>query len=550
MKDIFSLPADIFYHISNFLLLDGRDERQVFKFSNDWRNFCNTSKSLFSDWKKQTQIINLKPLYSDKFSRSSKFRERICGLVENAQEQLVLNFKRELNAELVQLNGCNGVSEIVANYCTFHALPCFPLDYLSLKYCEIQEIKPNQSAVRRFNCFGSRLEGLTEIDVNKLNILEEASFYNMELMDYQKLAHLRSLSISLSNSITDVSCFKNIPKLSLDGCANVVDVSSLCNVGELALTNCNGITDVSSLGRVYNLDLSGCENIRDVSALGNVHILNLEYCTGVTDVSALTNVHEIKLNDFHGNDISGLKSAHVLTVMDAPHIIDISMLRKVKILDLFGCPGIVNFDGLDNVKEFSIDSADTLKTGIQLFRHLSKLTAYGLKHFDSDSSSIANTSDFFYNLRSLSLRECYFETFPNTLVQLRSLQLNDCMDISSLVLDLPFLIQLHVEWCRNLGIVHLTAGTTGGKTKQSTVATVKLSSCSPVRVIISRKVIDLCLVSCTDLVHLTIKNNIGRLSIIDCPKLNDLQALAPINSLVFSDKDNYDYSLSDYEDNE
>jgi hypothetical protein len=88
MKGIVSLPTDIFYHVFNFLLPESRDDRQVFKFSADWRNFGNASKNHFSYWKKQTQIINLKPLNSDKFSRSSKFRERIYGLVENAQEQL------------------------------------------------------------------------------------------------------------------------------------------------------------------------------------------------------------------------------------------------------------------------------------------------------------------------------------------------------------------------------------------------------------------------------------------------------------------------------
>jgi hypothetical protein len=169
----------------------------------------------------------------------------------------VLNFKRELNTvvgQLVNLNDCKGVREIAATSCTFHALPCFRLGYLSLAYCKIQEIKQSQSAVRRLNCWLSRLEGLIEIDVSKLNILEEASFYRMELMNYQNLGHLRSLSISLSNSITDVSYFKNISKLSLHWCVSVTDVSGLCNVHELSLKNCNGITDVSSFGKSLQLE--------------------------------------------------------------------------------------------------------------------------------------------------------------------------------------------------------------------------------------------------------------------------------------------------------
>jgi hypothetical protein len=326
MKDIFSLPTDIFYHVSNFLLPECRDNRHVFKFSADWRNFCNTSKNHFSRWKKQTQIINLKTLYSVKFSKSSKFRERIYGLVENGQEQLVLSFKRLLTDVVCQsanLICCHGVREIVANYYTFNSFPCFSLDYLSLDHCRIQEFKPNRSAVRRFKCTDSRFEGLSEIDVNKLNVTEDASFDRVKLTNYHALAHLRSLSISICDSITDVSCFKNIPKLSLHRCGNVTDVNSLCNVHELALTHCTGITDVSSLGRIYNLNLSGCTNIRDVSALGNVHILNLDNCHNVTDLSALTNVYEIILNDFSGNDISGLRNVHDLSVSDSHYITDI-----------------------------------------------------------------------------------------------------------------------------------------------------------------------------------------------------------------------------------
>jgi hypothetical protein len=150
------------------------------------------------------------------------------------------------------------------------------------------------------------------------------------------------------------------------------------------------------------------------------------------------------------------------------------------------------------------------------------------------------------------LDNCRFKTFPNTLVQLGSLKLIDCNDINSLVLDLPSLVYLKVDGCKNLDVVHLTAVSTNDRTKNTTVAEVKLSECPVERVTISRRVKDLRLVSCTELVYLTLKNNIGTLSITDCPKLKGLKALAPINNLVFSDKDNLqdDYSLNDYEDDD
>jgi hypothetical protein len=105
-------------------------------------------KNLFAVWKKQTQIIDLKSLYSDKFCTSSKFRERIYRLVENAQEQLVLNFNRSGSfGRLINLNCCNqtGVGAIVEG-CSFNSLPCFPLDYPSLSSGTVSFRTPSSSS--------------------------------------------------------------------------------------------------------------------------------------------------------------------------------------------------------------------------------------------------------------------------------------------------------------------------------------------------------------------------------------------------------------------
>jgi Leucine-rich repeat (LRR) protein len=112
-------------------------------------------------------------------------------------------------------------------------------------------------------------------DDSSRNILEEVEFSSIHPRNYQVLSHLKSVSISKTRIITDVSCFRNVKKLKFHGCPCITDVSCLKEVYDLELSWCNGITDVSSLGKVYRLNLSESENINSVSALGNVHELNL-----------------------------------------------------------------------------------------------------------------------------------------------------------------------------------------------------------------------------------------------------------------------------------
>jgi hypothetical protein len=241
MPDIFVVRTDIAYIIADFLLQEARDDHQVFKFSFDWRNFCNTNKTHFNTWKKQTQIINLQPLYSNKFSKSSEFRQR---MVENAQEQLVLNFASYgAYGRSEDLACCNRVSGIVAFKYAFSGFPCFPLDYLSLTDCDIKQANSNCLPIRKFYCKGPIFNDLPVADVSKLNITEEASFDDVELTNYHHLAHLQLLSISECDSITDVSSFKNIRKLKFHRCTSLVDVHGLGNVYDLTITHCRLVID-------------------------------------------------------------------------------------------------------------------------------------------------------------------------------------------------------------------------------------------------------------------------------------------------------------------
>jgi hypothetical protein len=111
---------------------------------------------------------------------------------------------------------------------------------------------------------------------------------------------------------------------------------------------------------------------------------------------------------------------------------------------------------------------------------------------------------------------------------------------------------LLIEGCKKLQTVHLLAATANDNSKRTapTIAVVELSTCQAIRVIISRKVADLRLLSCKELVLLTIQNSVGRLLITDSPELKDLQASVPIYKIVNGAELQGDYTLTFYENDE
>jgi hypothetical protein len=122
-------------------------------------------------------------------------------------------------------------------------------------------------AVRKFRYQPApRVSGSSSLDVSCLQISEEASFYSVNLLNYHCLAHLKFISFSFVVSITDASCFSNVPKLEFCECPKITNISSLRNSRELRFSFCDGIVDVFCLGKVDKLSLEGCEYIRDVSA--------------------------------------------------------------------------------------------------------------------------------------------------------------------------------------------------------------------------------------------------------------------------------------------
>jgi hypothetical protein len=517
------LPEDVHYLVASYLLPDRERNKTVFKFSEDWRNFMNTNNEYYGEMKRRTRFISLTRSASSNFKAEKKFRKRVFRLTDNSLNQLEIHFKPDCRRERISLR-------------SFLILP------LSLRLVRYVVNLRGSPPLLKFSCHDCSIAtGGNWIDIDILVILEEASFVNMNLRNYHKLSHLKSLSISNTDSITDVSCFGNIPVLKLHDCNAITDVSCLANVPELELSYCDGIINVSALGRVNNLNLQGCKHISDISALGNVHILNLEECQRVASFFALTNVYELHLSGKRCVNLSGLENIKILFLKESWETTNISRLTKMKALHLDQCPDINDFRGLVNLRELFIrgDGVDPyaypliswcdselysmtsqpgdfeLVTRMNLARV--RVTGDNFDEFvddDSDDPEDFLSWKYFKNTRYLSCKNCYLSDYSGSLHCLYSLTLYRCLGLERIP-EIPFVAYLSIKECLNLTKIHLSESQVNYP-----IYAVEIKSCYDLtEVRVSRKTAHLKVESCKIFSELIVKRRIDYLKTKECPKL-------------------------------
>jgi Leucine-rich repeat (LRR) protein len=434
---ILCIPHDLLYFVANFLLAEPEQNKLIFKFSRNWRNFMNTSKQYFAGWKHHSQVVTLQGLYADIFFTYPRFRERISRSVKNLVEQLEIDYRwssYEVNEKKqeIDLGNVKGLKRLMIADCAVTNLP-YVSEEILLRRCKISPVQ--DLAPRRFEAYVSQFSCADSV-INWIKSIEEVTLTHLD-QNYACYAPLTgSIAVRASPSITDVTCFQNVKILKFCYCDNITDVSSLGNVYELSLSHCIGVTDVSALGKVYNLDLSGCCYVTDVSALGNVHTLNLRGCSvtdvsalgnvhtlsldgcdAVTDLSALKNVKEFSFRSFDGDDLSDLQNVEKLSIVNAFSVSDISMLKKVKELNIHGISHISSFHGLTNLRKLEIGEFDpdgddgplpfSINSGVEVFNNLTELITNDI--CGNDSSFFTFVSDDYSDDSSDDSSVCHFK---------------------------------------------------------------------------------------------------------------------------------------------
>jgi hypothetical protein len=466
MVSFVSIPWDVLCLLSNYLLLSEEQNKQVFRFTSAWRNLLNTNQANFGEWKKRSQVVVLRLSYAKKNISSSQFRARILRTIVDPLHQLELCISpwkyTDYFHKLETAKGMNELKSLVITDCKVTPLP-FKMEEMFLHNCSVADLERFPPLKKLSLSYCTTGDDYTAVvDAASLQgISDEASFNCMDLENYRVLAHLKSISVGNTDSIFDVSCFRNLQKVHFQSCPNIIDVSGLKNVHDLSLIDCDGVIDVSSLGKVHHLVLSECKNVSDVSALGNVHILNLDWCSQVRDVSMLKNVYELHLCGFEGDDLTGLENLRKLFMTYARNVEDISMLKNLNILDIDHCPGISHFAGLNKLRTIKIGVSSTLSelamlfkvhSGFEVFSGLTKLSAVRVFIEEDDQApspflmKVTLSFKYLRTLRSLTLDNCHFQRLPLFFLQLKSLHILHCSCLESLP-ELPDLEELIIREC-------------------------------------------------------------------------------------------------------
>jgi hypothetical protein len=514
--------------------------RKIFRFSYDWRNFINTSKKNFGNWKKESQIIFLSYPYTRLFCNSPEFRQRIISAVESTRQQLELSYDLTYyNTETfssISLDLMNDVKSIYITQCHVLTPPGLIMNAEEIHLFRSELSNKDfsfASQVRSFSFEQFHAFRLSEkvFDFAPLQHLENGCFSVYLCKNYGCLSNLQSLTISSCASINDVSSFRNIPKLNLPGCDNIMDVSPLANVYDLNLSSCLGITDVSSLGNVHTLNLSNCRNLEDVSALGNVHTLLLSWCNKVVDLSGLHSVYSLTFNCFQGSNLSGLKSVVELIISDSRDVSDVNMLHSLQQLNIERCHQITDITGLTQLKELTIDECTPIQFGLETFQQLTtlRITDY-YENILTTAGEIASgtsnlllyNSDFLFSLpqlETLFFQSKFFQTpIPSVFSQLRQLLIYQCPELPSITL-ISSLRSLQISCCASLKSICLLHG----DNLDYPLYDLWISDCDNLEEIqIHRKVFKFRLKGCRRLNKLGLHHQIAHLNLRNCEELKEI----------------------------
>jgi hypothetical protein len=491
---LLSLPQDVLCSIANYLLPEPEQNKRIFHYSYDWRNFLNSNKEYFGKWKKESQILVLGDSDARRFRDLKEFRERIYQCIENPRFQLdvVFDEREKDRRSVIDLQLFENVRKIHSKYYDCVAPPVINADDIFLVDYRIQDLSfcSNIKSVT-FVQSPEALEGIFDFSVFQnieKGIFGLGSLYSTT--NHHLLSNLKSLVLCRCSAITDVSCFQNIPHLTLNWCS--------------------GITDVSCLGRVHTLNLMGCSNIRDVSALGRVHTLDLSYCDNATDLSALEWVYSLTLGDeFLGTDLSGLTNIVILNIRGASSVTDITMLQSLQVLNITGCRGITSLSGLTRLKELWIYESHIrrITSGNEVFPRLTTLHLLG--GYNPPCSQFLQTLD---RLQELSLQSYVW---------------ND----SSCISFLPGLCSLTLSYCGGFTVLpqlppplgYLKILRLSGKQESLTI---------PRRVGSSFPLYDLIIEDCYHLKKVQINENVFRFKIFRCVQLTNIVVTEQIGHLT------------------
>lgn len=417
MKVIIDLPETLIRVIQSYLTKD------------DYHYFMNTSKTHFTDIKKQTIYYDLEYGKSLEYILNPDFQELLLSKVTNGWKQIGLRLKESVE-ERIPLT--LPINKIIIKQSTLS-----DLDYF--KHIQhVIGVKVHDSV--------PPIPHITELTIKN----------SLQLKNIEHLSHLNTLKILHRNKLKDLTPLRNIENILIQECRRVRDFSMfhsdrqrslrlfycpyLTNLENfrmircVVISDCESIEDVSPLYGVYDLSLICCYSLKDISGLGYHHRLNLEGCHYIKKgFKSLFNIPYISFYSSLLKDLTPLRAAKSVTLRRCDEVVDISPLVRVSTVIIQNCRLIIdptpllnipnlslmygdmdycqiNYTQLANLKNHSLTLSlyltNTIKednsNDYQFFRHIQHLTITGNTLIDVNM----DVFNFIHHLQSITIIDC------------------------------------------------------------------------------------------------------------------------------------------------
>eukprot|EP01040_Poterioochromonas_malhamensis_P004076 gene4076-4360_t len=233
---------------------------------------------------------------------------------------------------------------------------------------------------------------------------------NGELRCHPKYGtQLKSITFISCSDLTDVSIYKEVPRIYIENCFKISNISFLKNNEEVHIIDCWNILDysqsfhsterislvVSNPASYINLDVfqatvslkihgrkridGSLANLQ--STLRILRKVSLTDCSSITSVSNLKNVPVLILSELTNlKSLSGLESGRtqVIEINRCKNISDFLSLRNIPTVRIYSCAKFIDFNDVSNVKTLSLTSC---RQNISNLSALSQLEVLVLREF-------------------------------------------------------------------------------------------------------------------------------------------------------------------------
>lgn len=118
-------------------------------------------------------------------------------------------------------------------------------------------------------------------DINEYMLESFNNFYNLQLVNSQKLLqisrleYLHYLEIDDCSNLTNITCLRNINCLVINCCDELKTISNLTSIEQLKIYSCKRLNKIHSLVNIHTVEVFNCNRLEDVSGLADSTIVIL-----------------------------------------------------------------------------------------------------------------------------------------------------------------------------------------------------------------------------------------------------------------------------------